>query len=110
MSRTAAPDLDRVARALADGTRRSLLLLVRDGERAAGELASEFSPMSRPAVSQHLRVLEEAGLVTVRSVGSRRLYRARTESLDLVSQFIDDMWSDGPKRLKRAAEAVERYL
>jgi DNA-binding transcriptional ArsR family regulator len=78
MSATAAPDrIDLVAHALADRTRRGLLRLVRDDERAAGELAAAFPEMSRPAVSQHLRLLHEAGLVSVRPIGNRRLYRAR---------------------------------
>jgi DNA-binding transcriptional ArsR family regulator len=108
MPAAAAPDriepIDRVAHALADGTRRGLLRLVRDDERAAGELASEFPAISRPAVSQHLRVLETAGLVTVRAEGNRRLYRARAAGLTEVWQFIDEMWSDRLERLKRAAE------
>jgi DNA-binding transcriptional ArsR family regulator len=111
MPAAAAPDrihpgdpMDRVAHALADGTRRRLLRLVRDGERAAGELAAEFPAISRPAVSQHLRVLETAGLVTVRPDGNRRLYRARVAGLAEVWRFIDDMWSDRLERLKHAAE------
>jgi DNA-binding transcriptional ArsR family regulator len=103
-----APDridpVDRVAHALADGTRRRLLRLVRDGERAAGDLAAEFPAISRPAVSQHLRVLETAGLVTVRPEGNRRLYRARAAGLAEVWHFIDDMWSDRLERLMHAAE------
>jgi DNA-binding transcriptional ArsR family regulator len=97
--------IDLVARALGDGTRRGILRLVRDDEMPAGELAREFAGISRPAVSQHLRVLHEAGLVTIRREGNRRLYRARTEGLAEVWQFIDDMWSDRLARLKRAAEA-----
>jgi DNA-binding transcriptional ArsR family regulator len=108
MPAAAAPDridpMDRVAHALADGTRRRLLRLVRDGERAAGELAAEFPAISRPAVSQHLRVLETAGLVTVRPAGNRRLYRAHAAGLAEVWRFIDDMWSDRLERLRHAAE------
>jgi len=100
--------LDSVAHALADGTRRGLLRLVRDDERAAGDLAAAFPQISRPAVSQHLRVLHDAGLVTIRPDGNRRLYRAREEGLAEVWQFIDEMWTDRLARLKRAAERVER--
>jgi len=96
--------IDRVAHALADGTRRRLLRLVRDGERAAGDLATEFPAISRPAVSQHLRVLETAGLVTIRPDGNRRLYRARAAGLEDVWRFIDEMWSVSLDRLKDAAE------
>jgi DNA-binding transcriptional ArsR family regulator len=100
--------IDAVAHALADGTRRGLLRLVRDDERAAGDLAAEFPGMSRPAVSQHLRVLHEAGLVSIRPNGNQRLYRARTEGLAEVWQFIDEMWADRLAKLKLAAERAAR--
>ena len=100
--------LDRIAGALADRTRRGLLRLVRDRERSAGELAAEFPHISRPAVSQHLRVLHDAGLVTVQTAGPRRLYRAEVTALAPVSQFVDEMWSDRLQRLKRAAEEATR--
>ena len=100
--------LDAVAHALADGTRRGLLRLVRDGERAAGDLAAAFPEMSRPAVSQHLRVLRAAGLVSTRPDGNQRLYRARTEGLAEVWQFIDEMWTDRLGKLKQAAERTAR--
>jgi DNA-binding transcriptional ArsR family regulator len=100
--------IDAVAHALADGTRRGLLRLVRDDERAAGDLAAAFPAISRPAVSQHLRVLHQAGLVSIRPNGNRRLYRARTEGLAEVWQFIDEMWADGLARLKQAAERAAR--
>ena len=99
--------LEAVAAALADSTRRRLLQLVRDVERSAGELAAEFPDISRPAVSQHLGVLHAAGLVSVRADGKRRMYRARTEGLAPVSQFVDDMWSDRLLRLEHAAEHAE---
>jgi DNA-binding transcriptional ArsR family regulator len=109
MTRLAAPDrVDLVATALADRTRRGLLRLVRDEERAAGDLALAFPEMSRPAVSQHLRVLHDAGLVSIRPVGNRRLYRARTEGLAEVREFIDEMWTDRLDKLKRAAERAEQ--
>jgi DNA-binding transcriptional ArsR family regulator len=109
MTAAAAPErLDAVARALADGTRRGLLRLVRDDERSAGALAAAFPAISRPAVSQHLRVLHHAGLVTMRRDGSRRLYRARREGLADVRRFLDEMWSDRLARLKVAAERAEQ--
>jgi DNA-binding transcriptional ArsR family regulator len=101
------PDLDQVLHALGDPTRREALRLVHDRELAAGELASQFRSISRPAVSQHLRVLADAGLVTVRRDGNRRMYRARVEALAPVSAFIDDMWSDRLRNLKRIAEEQE---
>jgi DNA-binding transcriptional ArsR family regulator len=113
MSTTPAPDgidpdrIDIVARALADSTRRGLLQLVRDNERAAGDLAAAFPHISRPAVSQHLRVLHEAGLVRIRPEGNRRLYRAQADGLAEVWQFVDGRWSDRLAKLKRAAERAE---
>lgn len=106
MTAASAPDpIDRAAHALADRTRRGLLRLVRDEERSAGELAAAFPQMSRPAVSQHLRVLSEADLVTIRRSGNRRMYRARTDGLTEVWRFIDEMWTD---RLAKLKDAVER--
>lgn len=108
MTSASAPDqLDRIASALADRTRRGLLRLVRDDESSAGDLASAFPAISRPAVSQHLKVLHEAGLVSVRSDGNRRMYRARAEALAPVSRFVDDMWASRLPRLKLAAERAE---
>jgi DNA-binding transcriptional ArsR family regulator len=105
--RVGAPPIDAVAHALADGTRRQILQLVRDDERAAGELAAEFPHMTRPAVSQHLRVLHDAGLVRVRPDGNRRLYRADSAGLAGMWRFIDEMWTDRLARLKYAAEQSE---
>jgi DNA-binding transcriptional ArsR family regulator len=109
MDSAAAPDpIDLVAHALADGTRRGILRLVRDDERAAGDLAAAFPQMSRPAVSQHLRVLHDAGLVSIRPDGNRRYYRARREGLAEVWQYVDDMWTDRLAKLKAAAEHADR--
>ena len=101
------PDLDVVANALADGTRRAILRLVRDDERSAGALAAEFPTMSRPAVSQHLKVLAEAGLVVVRRDGRHRLFRARPEGMADMWAFLDGMWTDQLAKLKIAAERAE---
>ena len=100
--------LDTAAHALADPTRRRILRLVRDDERSAGDLAAEFTHLSRPAVSQHLRVLERAELVAVRRDGNHRMYRCRPEGLDDMRTFIDEMWTDRLARLKRAAENADR--
>ena len=106
-SRGQASRVDRAAHAMSDPTRRRLLRLVRDREIAAGELARHCAAVSRPAVSQHLRVLERARLVTVRRDGNRRLYRCRPEGLADLRAFIDDMWTDQLERLKHAAERSE---
>ena len=95
--------METALRALSDPGRRRILTLVRDEEHSAGEIAAEFT-VSWPAVSQHLRVLKEAGLVTERREGTRRLYRARPEGLDDVRAFLDEFWDDKLNRLKREVE------
>ena len=81
--------------------------MVRDVELPAGEIASHFD-VTRPAVSQHLRVLREAGLVTERKDGTRRLYRARPEGLEDLREYLEQFWDEQLSRLKRAAEREER--
>ena len=81
--------------------------LVRDRERTASDIATHF-PISRPAVSQHLRALEDAHLVTVRCEGTRRWYRARPEGLAELQRWVESMWTDSLRDLKRAAEREER--
>jgi len=99
--------VDAALRALAEPTRRQILRLVRDRERTAGDIAKRF-PISRPAVSQHLRALEDADLVVVRADGTRRWYRARAEGLSEVRAWLESMWRDGLADLKHAAEAEQR--
>jgi DNA-binding transcriptional ArsR family regulator len=90
--------------ALGDGTRRLILERLRGGPRAVGELAAEL-PVSRPAVSQHLRVLKEAGLVTERRNGTRRLYRVDTDGLAEVRDYLESFWTDVLAAFEAAAEA-----
>ncbi len=99
--------MESVARALAESRRREILTLVRDEERAAGEIASHFD-VSRPAISQHLAVLRDAGLVTERREGARRLYRARPEGLAELREYLEGFWGFGLERLRRAAEDEHR--
>lgn len=99
--------LDRVLRAIADTHRREMLRLVIDEERSSGEIASHFS-MTRPAVSQHLHVLIEAGLVSVRRQGTWRYYQARPEGLVNVRILLEEFWGSGLERLKVAAEQEDR--
>jgi DNA-binding transcriptional ArsR family regulator len=99
--------MDEALRAVADPTRRAILRLVRDDELAAGAIAGEFPGMSRPAVSQHLRVLLDAGLVDVRRDGNRLLYRTRPEGMSDAAAFFDEFWAGGLARLKAAAEREE---
>lgn len=99
--------IDESLRAVADPTRRAILRLVRDREAPAGEIATHFPSMSRPAVSQHLRVLADAGLVAVRPDGNRRLYSWRREGLREAAAFVEEMWTERLALLKQAAEREE---
>src|SRR5438552_11213294 len=78
--------------ALGDGTRRAIYERLREGPKAVGELASEL-PVSRPAVSQHLRVLKEAGLVSERKEGTRRIYRLDPDGLGELRVYFDRFWT-----------------
>jgi len=98
--------MDAVAHALTEPNRREILRLVRDDERTVGDIASHF-PVTRPAISQHLRVLEHAELVTVRADGNRRFYRARPEGLVELRGWMESFWRDSLATLK---VEVEREL
>jgi DNA-binding transcriptional ArsR family regulator len=89
--------------ALGDPTRRSILERLRRGPVAVTDLAREL-PVSRPAVSQHLRVLAAAGLVTHRQEGTRRLYQVDPAGLEQLRAWVDDVWSDALAAFKEAAE------
>ena len=99
--------MEAALKAIAAPRRRQILTLVRDGELSAGEIAAHFD-VTRPAVSQHLNVLKEAGLVSERRNGTRRLYRARPEGLAQVKAFLEEFWGDRLDALKREAEREER--
>ena len=92
--------------ALGDATRRSIFEQLRHGPRAVGELAAGL-PVSRPAVSQHLRVLKEAGLVTERRNGTRRLYRLEPAGLEELRTYFEQFWGDALEAFKDAAERRE---
>jgi DNA-binding transcriptional ArsR family regulator len=94
-------------KAIAEPRRRAILGLVRKDELSAGEIASHFD-VTRPAVSQHLNVLKEAGLVSERRNGTRRLYRARPEGLVELRDFLEGFWDVRLEALKREAEKEER--
>jgi DNA-binding transcriptional ArsR family regulator len=96
-----------VVHAISEPRRREILRLVRDRERSAGEIAARFD-VTRPTISQHLTVLKDAGLVSERREGTRRLYRARPEGLVELRSFLDGFWEDSLERLKLAAEQEER--
>jgi DNA-binding transcriptional ArsR family regulator len=94
-------------KAIAAPRRRRILTLVRDGELSAGEIAAHFD-VTRPAVSQHLNVLKEAGLVSERRNGTKRLYRARPEGLVELRKFLEGFWDERLEALKREAEREEK--
>jgi DNA-binding transcriptional ArsR family regulator len=98
--------MEAALRAIAEPSRRRILTLVRDGELSAGQIAAEFD-VTRQAVSQHLGVLKEAGLVDERRNGTRRLYRARPEGLTEVRAFLEEFWDERLEALKREAEREE---
>ena len=89
--------------ALADPSRRAIVEALRAGPRAVGELAADL-PISRPAVSQHLKVLKDAGLVTDRADGTRRIYTVDQEGLGMLRAYLDQFWSRSLASFKAAAE------
>src|SRR5436190_5350420 len=99
--------MEAALKAIAEPRRRQILALVRDGELSAGEIASQFE-VTRPAISQHLTVLKEAGLVNERRNGTRRLYQARPEGLEELRSFIEGFWDERLDALRREAERKER--
>ncbi|TMD60528.1 MAG: helix-turn-helix transcriptional regulator [Chloroflexi bacterium] len=94
-------------KAMAEPRRLEILRLVGERELSAGDIAGRFE-VTRPAISQHLRVLKEAGLVSERRDGTRRFYRARPERIDELRRWLDGFWEAGLSSLKRAAEREER--
>jgi DNA-binding transcriptional ArsR family regulator len=88
--------------ALADPTRRAIFERLARGPSAVGDLAGEF-PVSRPAVSQHLRVLKDAGLVADRREGNRRLYRVDPRGVEAMRAYLDSFWSDALAAFDAAA-------
>jgi DNA-binding transcriptional ArsR family regulator len=100
-------DTEAAITAIAHPTRRAILQLVLDGERPAGEIASRFD-VTGPAISQHLRVLREAGLVAERRDGTRRLYRARAAGLDALRRELEGFWTSRLDRLRATVEDEER--
>jgi DNA-binding transcriptional ArsR family regulator len=99
--------MEAALKAIVEPRRREILRLVTADERSAGDIAAHFD-VTRSAISQHLKVLREADLVTERRDGTRRLYRARPEGLEDLRTFLDAFWTDHLGDLKREAEAEQR--
>lgn len=89
--------------ALADPNRREIVLLLRGGENSVQEIADRL-PISRPAVSRHLRLLKQAGLVSDRPEGTRRLYRLQDEGVAEVRAYLEQVWGGAAARFKLLAE------
>ena len=100
--------MDAALKAIAEPRRREILRLVWSQELPATDIADRFRDVSRPAISQHLSVLKEAGLVNERRDGTRRLYSANTGTMAELRAFLDDYWTSGLERLRDVAEAAQR--
>ena len=99
--------METVLKAIAEPRRQEILRLIWQRERAAGEVAAHFD-ISRPAISKHLRILKEAGLLEERRAGTQRLYRARPERLADARRFLESFWDEGLAAIKRSAEGDAR--
>lgn len=97
---------DEILDVLGDGTRRVILTMIRDKDRSVGELAAAL-PVSQPAVSQHLRVLLDAGLVDVRKDGRRRIYRMRLEGLEPLRRYVSSFWEQALDAFRASFETVD---
>ncbi len=97
-------DPEAILSALAEPRRRAMLLLVRDEPRSVNEIAEHFD-ITQQAVSQHLHVLKDAGLVAVRPEGQRRLYVIRPDGLESLEAFLAELWPTSLQRLKQTVEA-----
>ena len=99
--------MDAALKAIVEPRRREILRLVARNELTAGEIAAHFE-VTRPAISQHLTVLKDAGLLAERRLGTRRLYRARPAGLAELKAYLADFWDDRLDVLKHEAERAER--
>jgi DNA-binding transcriptional ArsR family regulator len=97
---------DAAFQALAEPRRRAILRLVRDQPRSVNEIADHFD-VTQQAISQHLKVLKDAGLVAVRPQGQQRLYMVRPEGLTALRDFLAEFWPEHLQRLKRALETAD---
>ena len=99
--------MDAALKAIAEPRRREILSLIRNAELPAGTIADHFD-VTRPAISQHLRVLKDAGLVMERRQGTFRYYKAEPQPLVEIHEFLDSFWDDHLARLVTTAEAEQR--
>jgi DNA-binding transcriptional ArsR family regulator len=102
--------VDAALKALAEPRRREIVRLVWTRELAATAIADHFGDVTRPAISQHLGVLKEAGLVSERRDGTRRLYRARPDEMRKLRDELDQYWTSGLDRLRDVSETAQREI
>jgi DNA-binding transcriptional ArsR family regulator len=100
---TAEPDSGDPFEALGDGTRRQILVLLSNAEMAVGEIAAVL-PISRPAVSRHLRLLKNAGLVAERSEGTRRVYHLQSDGMESIQTYLLGVWGEAAARFRMLAD------
>lgn len=93
--------------ALGDGTRRAIILALAAGPLSVGDLAAQL-PVTRPAVSQHLKVLKEAGLVSEEAVGTRRIYRLDAAGIAALRDQLDDFWDRALTGFRQVAEGPKK--
>ena len=98
---------DSVLAAMSDPTRRAVLEMLREGPRSVAQIAKDL-PVSRPAVSQHLKVLKRADLVFERRVGTRRLYGVDAAGLEALRSYLEDFWANALAELKTTADRGDR--
>lgn len=101
------PEVDRIFSALGDARRRDILRILAGGPRSVGDIARRL-PVSRPAVSQHLKVLEASGLVRHRAQGTRRLYQVDGAGVLALREYLDSLWDTALGRFKVAAERPQQ--
>ena len=92
--------------ALGDPNRRAIVEILGAGERSVQEIADAL-PISRPAVSRHLRLLKEAGLVSDQAAGTRHIYRLRAEGVEAIRQYFADVWGEAATRFRIVAENTD---
>ncbi len=95
--------------ALGDPNRRQILQLLRAGDQSVQQLADAL-PISRPAVSRHLRLLKQAGLVTELARGTRRIYRLHDEGVEAVQAYLEGVWGEAAVRFRLTASNVRRRV
>jgi DNA-binding transcriptional ArsR family regulator len=96
-------DVDQIMDALGDKTRRNILALLKESSMAVGDIADRL-PISRPAVSKHLRILEHAGLVTFTPNGTRNIFRLNTDGFDTARTYLDTFWDEALANFRHLAE------